>query len=207
MKVSRAQCAENRERILAAAGSLFREKGFDGVGIADIMSAAGLTHGGFYRHFASKDDLAAQTCRQAMEGTTKKWTGLLEGDVQAPLAALLAHYLSDQHRDNPGDGCMFAALSGDAARQEGGVRQAYTEGLCTLLDMLSKSLPGRSRQARRRQAISSMAEMVGAVILARAVSDPGLSREILAATSRDLLDNGREMHVSEGKIAHDAAAG
>lgn len=187
MKVSREQFAENRERILAEAGQLFREKGFDGVGIADIMNAAGLTHGGFYRHFSSKDDLAAQTCRQAMEGTVERWSALLQGEDTQPLLALLAHYLSERHRDELGRGCMFAALAGDAARQEEGVRKAYTEGLSALLDLLAARLPGRSRQARRRRAIAAMAEMVGAVILARAVDDPELSKEILGAATQDLL--------------------
>jgi TetR/AcrR family transcriptional repressor of nem operon len=187
MKVSREQCAENRERILAMAGNLFREKGFDGVGIADIMNAAGLTHGGFYRHFASKDDLAAQTCRLAMETTAEKWQGLLEGEPDTALPALLAHYLSERHRDAAAGGCMFASLGADAARQEKGVRQAFTGGLNALLEMLGKTVSGRSRQARRRKAIATMAELVGAVVLARAVDDAALSKEILTATSLDLL--------------------
>lgn len=187
MKVTREQCAENRERILAAAGNLFREKGFDGVGIADIMSAAGLTHGGFYRHFASKDDLAAQTCKLAMDGTADRWSGLLQGDQQAPLPALLAHYLSQRHRDDAGRGCMFASLGADAARQQIGVRSAFTGGLNALLELLGRTVRGPSQQARRRKAIATMSEMVGAVILARAVDDPALSDEILAATSSDLL--------------------
>ncbi|MDB5805312.1 MAG: putative TetR family transcriptional regulator [Betaproteobacteria bacterium] len=187
MKVSREQCAENRERILAAASSLFREKGFDGVGIADIMSAAGLTHGGFYRHFASKDDLAAQTCKLAMDGTADKWSRLLQDDQQAPLPALLAHYLSQRHRDDASRGCMFASLGADAARQQSGVRSAFTGGLNALLELLGRTVHGPSRQARRRKAIATMSEMVGAVILARAVDDPALSNEILAATSSDLL--------------------
>lgn len=191
MKVSREQFAENRERILAEAGNLFREKGFDGVGIADIMNAAGLTHGGFYRHFASKDELAAQTCRQAMDGTAQRWADLLQGDGAQPLETLLRRYLSEQHRDHMGRGCMFAALAGDAARQEEGVRQAYTDGLSRLLDMLAACIPGRLRQTRRRQAIATMAEMVGAVILARAVDDPILSKEILTATAQDLLTGTR----------------
>ncbi|HEY4374752.1 MAG TPA: TetR/AcrR family transcriptional regulator [Burkholderiales bacterium] len=191
MKVSREQFAENRERILAQAGNLFREKGFDGVGIVDIMNAAGLTHGGFYRHFASKDELAAQTCRQAMDGTAQRWADLLQGEGAQPLETLLRHYLSEQHRDQMGSGCMFAALAGDAARQEDGVRKAYSDGLSRLLDMLGGCIRGRSRQARRRQAIATMAEMVGAVILARAVDDPDLSKEILTATAQDLRAGNR----------------
>jgi len=187
MKVSREQCAENRERILAAAGSLFREKGFDGVGIADIMNAAGLTHGGFYRHFASKDDLAAQTCKLAMDGAADKWSRLLRSAPEAPLPALLAHYLSRHHRDGAGRGCMFAALGADAARQQRGVRSAFTGGLNALLDLLGQTVRGPSQQARRRKAIATMSEMVGAVVLARAVDNPALSAEILAAASLDLL--------------------
>src|SRR5271156_7183741 len=111
MKVSRQKAAEHRERIIDAAGNLFREKGFDGIGVADIMKAANLTHGGFYGHFASKDDLVTQASRRAMARAAINWEKIVEAAPDKPYAALLKHYLSPHHRDDPGRGCAFAALS------------------------------------------------------------------------------------------------
>src|ERR1700690_30623 len=110
MRVSREKFVANRERILEVAGALFREKGFDGIGVADIMKAADLTHGGFYGHFASKEDLVAQASRRSMARAAANWTKLVEAAPDSPYAALLEHYLSPKHRDDPGKGCAFAAL-------------------------------------------------------------------------------------------------
>src|SRR5262245_24790993 len=109
MKVTREQAAENRERIVNTAARLFRERGFDGVGVADIMKGAGLTHGGFYGHFASKDDLAAEACARALEKSAMKWSAILDTDAN-PLDTIVASYLSEAHRDRPGSGCAIAAL-------------------------------------------------------------------------------------------------
>jgi TetR/AcrR family transcriptional regulator, transcriptional repressor for nem operon len=188
MRVSREKFAENRERILGVAAKLFREKGFDGIGLADIMKAAGLTHGGFYRHFASKDDLEAQATGVALATTTADWSRLVEGAAAQPLAEFVGQYLSSQHRDDPGNGCALAALGADVARQDERVRSAFTAGLEPFLELLSDIIPGRSRAVRRRKAIATTAAMVGALILARAVDDPALSDEILAATSLDLSE-------------------
>jgi len=104
MRVTRAKAAENRERIVEAAGALFRAKGFDGIGVADIMKAVDLTHGGFYGHFASKDDLVAQATRRATARATAKWGKVVAGAPAEPYAALLKHYLTRQHRDEPDRG-------------------------------------------------------------------------------------------------------
>ena len=116
MRVSREKAAESRERIIDAASALFRAKGFDGIGVADIMKAANLTHGGFYGHFASKDDLVAQASRRSMARAAANWERVVAAAPDKPYAALLDHYLSPRHRDDPGKGCAFAALSNDAAR-------------------------------------------------------------------------------------------
>src|SRR5262245_16347462 len=144
MKVSREQAAANRERIVEVAGELFREKGFDGIGVADLMSAAGLTHGGFYGHFKSKDDLAAEACAHAAQGSAESWIKLVNkgGD---PLQAVVNHYLSEKHRDAPGKGCLFASLGADAARESGSIRRAFTDGLTALVDILMKVLPRRPK--------------------------------------------------------------
>src|ERR1700689_5105187 len=111
MRVSREQAALNRDRIIDAAGAMFRAKGFGGVGVADIMKAADLTHGGFYGHFASKDDLVAQASKRAMARAATHWEHVVAGAPDTPFAALLKHYLSVRHRDDPGKGCVFAALA------------------------------------------------------------------------------------------------
>src|SRR3982074_352699 len=101
MKVSREQAAKNRERILDVAAQLFRERGFDGVGVADLMKAAGLTHGGFYGHFASKEDLMGQACSRALAGSLDRWSRLAEGETKGRLSAIATAYLSAAHRDRP----------------------------------------------------------------------------------------------------------
>ena len=188
MRASREKFAESRERILAVAAKLFREKGFDGIGLADIMKAAGLTHGGFYRHFGSKDDLEAQAIGVALATTTADWSRLIEHAAARPLSALTDEYLSPRHRDDPGKGCALAALGADVARQGERVRSAFTAGLKPFLQLLSNTIPGRSKAARRRKAIATMAELIGTLILARAVDDTALSDEILAATSLNLSE-------------------
>src|SRR5882757_5280978 len=134
MKVTREQAAENRERVVDVASRLFREKGFDGIGIADIMKSAGLTHGGFYGQFKSKDDLAAQACARAFA----QWAEELDARVRTSggdsLAALIRAYLSEAHRDARGTGCMTAALGAEAARQSQPLRQAFTQGIEQFID-------------------------------------------------------------------------
>jgi TetR/AcrR family transcriptional regulator, transcriptional repressor for nem operon len=187
MRVSRQKAAENRERIIDKAGALFREKGFDGIGVADIMEAADLTHGGFYGHFASKDDLVAQASQRAMARAAVNWAKVTAAAPKNPYAALLAHYLSPRHRDDPGHGCAFAALSGDAARCGKPVRAAFARGVEPLIEIVANVVPGRSKVARRRKAIAAVAELVGALILARAVDNERLSDEILQAAEHELL--------------------
>jgi TetR/AcrR family transcriptional regulator, transcriptional repressor for nem operon len=186
MRVSREKAAEHRDRIIDAAGALFRAKGFGGIGVADIMKAADLTHGGFYRHFASKDDLVAQASRRTMARAAANWTKLIEAAPDNPYAALLEHYLSSRHRDDPGKGCAFAALGNDAARSGKIVRRAFAEGLAPLIDILAQSIPGKSKAVRRRKAVAAMATLVGALTMARAVEGTPLSDEMLEAAHREL---------------------
>lgn len=183
MKVSREQAAENRARIVGAAARLFRERGYDGIGIAELMHDAGLTHGGFYGHFESKQDLMAQACEHALAGSLAYWTQLIERDREHALQRIAAAYLSTAHRDQPGRGCTFAALGADAARLDPPVRRSLGQALRSYLELLTPLLPGRSRAARRQRALTALASMVGALVLARAVDDPALSEEVLHAVS------------------------
>jgi TetR/AcrR family transcriptional regulator, transcriptional repressor for nem operon len=181
VRVSREEAAANRERILEVAGTLFREHGFDGVGVADIMKRAGLTHGGFYGHFASKDDLAAETTGRVVK--RDGWMQRLSGKANPSLRDVVRGYLTPRHRDQAGTGCLFAAVGSDVVRQPAAVRRAFTDGLRQRVEALRQLVPGRSAAARRRQALATMSGMVGALILSRAVDDPKLSKEILDAAA------------------------
>ena len=179
MKVSRAEAAQNRERIIEVAARLFRERGFDGIGVAELMNFAGLTHGGFYGHFASKEDLMAQACARALEGSLDALHQVAERGGGNALSAVASAYLSPAHRDRPGEGCALAALGAEAARHGSPVRGAFTQGVRSLVDRLTRLLPGKSKRAKRERALAIFASMVGALVLARAVDDAELSEEVL----------------------------
>lgn len=172
MKVSREQMVENRGRILSEAARLFRDKGFEAVSVAEVMKAAGLTHGGFYGHFASKDDLIAQTVAHA----------LAEDRNTGGFDDFLAAYLSPAHRDAPASGCPTAAFASDARRQTPEARAAMAAGLVAQIARLTSILQGEGVRDAQAAAIGCWSAAVGAMILARAVEDPALSDEILAQT-------------------------
>src|SRR5262249_54982058 len=135
MRVTREQAAANRERILDAAGTLFREHGFERIGVDEIMKRAGLTHGGFYNHFASKDELVAEIT--ARIGRREGWMQRLTGNASPSLTDLIRAYLSPRHRDDPGHGCLLSSLGSDVGRQPHSVRHAFTDGLQLRLDRLA----------------------------------------------------------------------
>lgn len=173
MKVSREQMAENRRRILDVASRLFKDKGFDAVSVAEVMKAAGLTHGGFYGHFTSKDDLVAQSLAHALAADSF-------GDGE--FSDFVRSYLAPRHRDNPGNGCPTAGLAAAIRHQTPAAKTAMTEGLRSQIARIEQALPEQGSAGARRAAIGSWAAMVGAVILARAVNDPELSDEVLEQT-------------------------
>ena len=198
MRVSREKAAENRERIVETAARLFREEGFDGVGLDAIMSAAGLTHGGFYGHFGSKDDLAAEAVTRALQHGAEKQSRFTS------LGDLVSSYLSGRHRADRANGCAIAALGGDIVRQRQGVRSALTASVRGQLDRFSRLLRRGTVASRRRRAITTLAGMVGALTLARAVNDPALSEEILEV-ARDAF--GRLRLGAGGHSCHTEIAG
>jgi TetR/AcrR family transcriptional regulator, transcriptional repressor for nem operon len=187
VRVSREQAVKNRERILDVSANLFRAHGFDGVGVDDVMKHAGLTHGGFYGHFASKEDLIGQCCSRAFSKIIDGWTTLIRESKTDQLQAVAAAYVSRRHRDNPGAGCLIAALGPEVSRQGPAVRGAITVGVRSFTELLSKVVSGRSRSARRKKALATYASLVGALVLARAVEDPALSDEILHAVKASVL--------------------
>jgi TetR/AcrR family transcriptional repressor of nem operon len=172
MKVSREQMAQNRSRILSEAGRLFREKGFDAVSVAEVMKAAGMTHGGFYGHFRSKDDLIAQTVAHAVGSQS----------AADDISAWIDTYLSAPHRDHPDLGCPMAALAGFMRQQAPEARASMAQVLAAQIATLTDIMPGEDPAKRRRAAIGSWSAMVGALILARSIDDPALSDELLSET-------------------------
>lgn len=179
MKVSREQASQNRERVLDAASRLFRERGFDGVGVADLMKSAGLTHGGFYGQFDSKEELMAEACQQSFESALKLWKEVGATAEAAPLAAVMKVYLSPRHRDHPGEGCVMASLGPESTRHGEAVRRVVTRGTEAMLDLFASFAPGRAKALKRKRAIVAYASMVGALVMARAIDDQDLSNEIL----------------------------
>jgi TetR/AcrR family transcriptional repressor of nem operon len=189
MKVSRIQEAENHERILDVATRLFRERGIDGIGLADLMQAAGLTHGAFYGHFKSKEDLVAQACARAVTRMRQNWTNVIDQATGDPLEALAATYLTPKHRDGAGRGCPMAAIGSEIARQGPPVRRAFTNELRPFLEYLSRNVQGSSNNLRRQKALATYAGLVGALIVSRAVDDLDLSNEILSAVAATMHHN------------------
>lgn len=181
MKVSREQAAKNRERVVEAASRLFRGRGVDGVGIGEVMGQCGLTHGGFYNQFGSKEALAAEACAAALSNSAARWRDIVAdaGDNNAA-TAIAAHYLRDENRDSPETGCALTALGSDAARRGDELAAAFRGGFVALMDILQRAAPDLSRD----EALARMAQMVGAMVLARGVGDPLLSDEILNATRK-----------------------
>jgi TetR/AcrR family transcriptional repressor of nem operon len=181
VKVSREQASRNREHVVAVAGTEFRRHGFDGIGVADLMKAAGLTHGGFYNNFASKDALAAEAVTRVFAETTARMREVASR-AEDPLAAAVGLYLSPLHRDSLEAGCAIAALSQDAARGSEPLRRAFEAGITGYIDLLVDIalLP-------RSQAMSVYATMVGALSLSRTVRDPALSDEILSSAAASIL--------------------
>lgn len=198
-RISREQKERNRERILAAAGQAFRARGIDGVGIDELMKTAGMTHGGFYNHFSSKEELALQVLNQgftASLGSVDDLIGAHPRSSRAALNAIIDSYLSTYHRDHPEAGCASAALAVDTGRHGLQAQNEYRRGLHGYLTAITALLRGSAKQtdakldARRArdQAIALFSQLVGAQIVARAIAraDPELSDEVLAANSREL---------------------
>ncbi|XHS78549.1 TetR/AcrR family transcriptional regulator [Burkholderiaceae bacterium UC74_6] len=194
MKVSKQQAAENREAILDAAARLFRERGIQGVGVAEVMAAAGFTHGGFYGHFASKEALAAEVVERVYAHSTEKLVQRLDvknGGVGA--AEHFRQYLHPRHRDRAGDGCPMPALAADAGREMGPVPEASSRGIAAYLRELACHRPDGTvtdepDEADKSRAILVLSALVGGMVLARATHEaaPALSDEILARLPQEL---------------------
>jgi len=183
VRVTKAQAQANREHIVETASVLFRERGFDGVGVADLMAAAGFTHGGFYKHFGSKADLMSEASANSL---ARSLVGAETLDVQG----FVDVYVSRDHRDGRGSGCTMAALCGDAARQSDDVKTAFADGIERTLQTLGDKYPtgpDAAPDAGRVKMIDMLARAVGAIILSRACpDDSALADEILAVCHAEM---------------------
>lgn len=184
MRVSKAQAQANREHIVETASELFRERGFDGVGVSDLMAAAGFTHGGFYKHFGSKADLMAEASACSLAKS-------LAAAQALDVPGFIDVYVSREHRDRRGNGCTMVALGGDAARQPDDLKATFAEGIEHTLQTLGDKYPsGPDAPAGegRRKMIDLLSRAVGAILLSRACpDDSALADEILQVCRAEML--------------------
>ncbi|AUH01257.1 TetR/AcrR family transcriptional regulator [Prodigiosinella confusarubida] len=182
MKVSKEQVRENRKRIIETASVLFRERGYDGVGVVELMSAAGLTHGGFYKHFASKADLMSEAMSCGFSRSAENSSGVSR-------EKFVEYYLSRQHRASMGSGCVMSALGADTARQSESIKATFAAGIENQLAVLANGDRGETRA----DLIDTIAHLVGALVLSRACpDDSALANEILEVCRSRILS--QEVH-------------
>jgi TetR/AcrR family transcriptional regulator, transcriptional repressor for nem operon len=187
MRVSRIQAEKNRQTVIDVASRLFREHGFDGVGLKDLMKGAGLTQGAFYKQFGSKDDLAAQASKRALESASRRWSAAAEANPKDPLGAVIAFYLSVGHREERMDGCPVVALGSDAARQSADVKASFEAGIRKYLELLGSWVGDADGEKPGSKTVAILSAMVGAVLLSRAVNDEDLSKRFLHAATESVL--------------------
>lgn len=185
---SKAGKAESHDRIVQVASTRFREHGVDAIGVADLMKDAGLTHGGFYRHFSSRDELVAEAVEHALQDGGKAIAAIASSKLERPalLTAIINAYLSAVHRDGLATSCAVATLSGDVARSNDRTRSAYTNQVEMYLKLLTNLIVAGKPKSRRIKAIGALSTLVGAVSLARAVNNEKLSLEILRSAADEL---------------------
>src|SRR3954452_1723507 len=188
MRVSRIQAAENRQTVIDVASRLFREHGFDGIGLKDLMKGAGLTQGAFYKQFASKEDLAAQASRRALESAFSRWSAAAAENPEDPLGAVIAFYLSVEHRGEKMDGCPIVALGSDAARQASDVKASFEAGIKAHLEILGRMVAEMDGNEPKVTAMAILSTMVGALTLSRLVNDPDLAHAFLDAAAKQVRE-------------------
>jgi TetR/AcrR family transcriptional repressor of nem operon len=198
MRYSKEHKLETHARIVRKAAVRLREKGAHGIGVADLMKEAGLTHGGFYAHFDSREALVIEAFADAMDRSTERWRKLAEATPpEKRLAAIVNSYLTTIHRDDPGHGCAVPTLGAEIARESPKTRKAFAAKLEQMIDMLAEQIPELPRKVARKQAMAAIATMMGSLVLARIAGSGEFSDEILGA--------GREAVLGGGKSAKPAA--
>ncbi|MET0970655.1 MAG: TetR/AcrR family transcriptional regulator [Tardiphaga sp.] len=193
MRYSKEHKQETHARIVKKASVRLREKGAHGIGVADLMKEAGLTHGGFYAHFDSREALVIEAFGYAMDRSTERWRQLSgQAGPDEGLSTIVNAYLSAQHRDNPGQGCAVPALGAEIARESPKTRKAFAAKLDHMIDMISEHFADGPDKAARKQAMAALATMMGTIVLARVAGSGELSDELLGA--------GREAVVSRAAV-------
>lgn len=184
MRKSKKEAAETRERILTTASHQFRTNGIVATGLADLMSEAGLTRGGFYKHFGSKDQLVAEAVGLALDSVIAemKTKGLEGGGI----ASILESYLCEAHRDNRQDGCVLSAIGSEFSRADLHTREIVTNGFLRMVEILEARLKGMTKGDSRARALFTVSAMIGAVTMSRIVTDAELSSNVLRATKLSL---------------------
>jgi TetR/AcrR family transcriptional repressor of nem operon len=188
MRYSREHKLETHARIVKRASVRLREKGAHGIGVADLMKDAGLTHGGFYAHFDSREALVIEAFAHAMDRSTERWRKI--GETTPPdkrLAMIVDSYLTPVHRDDPGHGCAIPTLGAEIARESPKTRKAFAAKLEQMIDMMADQISDVSRKAARKQATSAIATMMGTLVMARVAGTGEFSEEILAAGREAVL--------------------
>ncbi|MFK4508147.1 TetR/AcrR family transcriptional regulator [Bradyrhizobium daqingense] len=198
MRYSREHKQETHDRIVKKASVRLREKGAHGIGVADLMKEAGLTHGGFYAHFDSREALVIEAFAYAMDRSMDHWRKLTdEATPEKRLALVAESYLSALHRDNPGHGCSIPALGAEIARESPKTRKAFAGKLDEMIEMMTDYIPNLPRKAARKQAIATLATMAGTMLLARIAGSSELSDEVLKAGRDSALEGAKR----EPKVA------
>ncbi|QEX24637.1 TetR family transcriptional regulator [Hypericibacter adhaerens] len=187
MRKSKEEAAKTRRRIVKAAATEFRRHGISETGLSELMAAAGLTHGGFYRHFDSKEQLVAEACAAAVEPEVDSFLAVCSQKCeQKALEALAANYLSTKHRDDPSGGCPFAALGSELARSDEHTRATATASFTKLVDMVAARLDKTKPEVAKQRALVALSLMIGALTLSRIVNDPKLSADILRQAKKQI---------------------
>jgi len=197
LRISRQQVVENRERLLTVALTKFREHGFDGIGVADVMKAAGMSLGSFYGYFDSKEQLVAEVSALAVSGTKDLLGGFLSKDDKKVLPGMVDGYLSSGHRDNLSEGCALAALGSEITHQRDSVRHGVTTELQALFTGTARHLSGHTKAEKENSAIALMASLVGGLMLARMTDDKKLSDRILKAVGRSIKHSNQPAHADQ----------
>src|SRR4051812_7380960 len=202
MRYSKDHKQETHARIVKKASVRLREKGAHGIGVADLMKEAGLTHGGFYAHFDSREALVIEAFAYAMDRSTERWRKLVE-DVppRRRLAVIADSYLTRAHRDDPGHGCAVPALGAEIARESPKTRKAFAARLEQMIDMLADQFPDVPRAAARKQAMASLATMMGTLVLARVAGSGEFSDDILDAGRQAVLERAGFVPSGAKKVA------
>ena len=182
MRYAKEHKAETHARIVSKAAVRLRENGIHGIGVADLMKEAGLTHGGFYAHFDSRESLVIEAFSKTMDSSLRNWRKLAEASPPAKrLSAMVESYLSPQHRDAPGQGCAVPTLGGDIVRESPRTRRAFAAKIQEMVGVVAEMCPHSSPAAAKREALAIMSTIVGSLLLSRIAGSGALSEEILQA--------------------------